>query len=239
MKVELYDLMGSDLTVVDAARVSFNKQSGWDVKCVRGHDACEQMYPVESCPYCEKTLLGGDTKLINYLAAHHHWLPFRHPTLMFRCKAPIFVARQAVKHQVGMSWSEVSRRYVDDEPEFYYPQTWRKRADNKKQGSTDEEIEMPCWAEEEYYTHVRHCIDLYNQLLEEQVAPEIARLVLPQAMYTEWMWTGSLLAFAHFVKQRTEEHAQKEIQDFAKLFIPTFEERFPVSWAALMEHYTF
>jgi thymidylate synthase (FAD) len=216
MEVTYLDHMSSDLGVVNAARVSFKKFS--------------------------KMFNDKDEGLINYLAREGHWLPFRHPHVSFHCKAPLFVARQAGKHQVGMSWSEVSRRYVDDEPEFFTPEVWRKRADDKKQGSSDEVVEDPYfpWVDYgsagDYNKYIEVCLGGYKGLLEQGVAPEQARMVLPQSMYTEWHWTGSLLAWAHFIKLRTEGSAQKEIQDFAKMFVPTFEELYPTSWKALMEH---
>ena len=226
MQVQYMDHMGSDLTVVNAARTSFDKESrDYEIDV---WDTPDLLVPIIK-------VNGKDEGLINYLAEHHHWLPFRHPTVMFRCKAPIFVARQAVKHQVGMSWSEVSRRYVDSPPEFYTPEVWRKRAIDKKQGSIEETINEPAFMR----TAFNKLVSYYNEMLDDGVAPEMARMILPQSMYTEWVWTGTLLSWAHFVKQRTEEHAQKEIQEFASLFIPTLEKLYPVSWAALMKHYVF
>ena len=247
MQVTYMDHMGSDLTVVNAARVSFDKESDWAEECT-----CKSLSytHVHGNACYEKKLQDKDTKLINYLAEHHHWLPFRHPTVMFRCKAPIFVARQAVKHQVGMSWSEVSRRYVNTPPEFYTPEVWRKRADDKKQGSSDAVVseyrytsgDGKSWwdttPQEEYEDCVDLCQSVYLKMMKEGVAPEMARMVLPQSMYTEWVWTGTLLSWAHFVKQRTEGSSQKEIQEFAKMFVPHLEKLYPVSWTALMREYT-
>ena len=228
MNVTYMHHMGSDLTVVNAARVSFDKESkDYDIAV---WDTPDLLVPII-------LVNNKDAKLINYLAEHHHWLPFRHPTVMFRCKAPIFVARQAVKHQVGMSWSEVSRRYVTGDPEFYTPEVWRKAAANKKQGSQEESIDKPFFVSNDYEKLIRRATAQYAWLLSRGVAPEQARMVLPQSMYTEWVWTGTLLAWAHFVKQRTEVHAQKEIQDFAKLFIPHLERLYPVSWEALVREY--
>lgn len=247
MNVELLDMMGNDLTVVNSARVSFNKQSNFDLVCKCGQTEPTQGWPCThgGCEF-QEMLKAKDVKLINFLAREHHWLPFRHPHVQFHCKAPIFVARQAVKHQVGMSWSEVSRRYVTDDPEFYRPYPWRKRADNKKQGSSNETVES-CWnslfmesqnIEQVYEDFLGSCETTYANMLEAGVAPELARIVLPQAAYVEWIWTGSLLSWAHFVKQRTDEHAQKEIRDFAEAFVPHLEGLFPHSWTALMEHYS-
>ena len=154
MDVELVDHMGDDLSVVNAARVSFGKK-----KTQFEH---------------------GDLKLIRFLAREDHWSPFGHASMQFHIKAPIFVARQLVKHQVGLVWNEVSRRYVDDEPEFYTPKVWRLKADNKKQGSSDETIEYNIEGAIQFVTQT------YKNLLREQVAPEMARMVLPQNLYTEW-----------------------------------------------------
>ena len=159
MKVELIDKMGSDLTVVNAARVSYGKN--------------------------KEVMDASDEKLIKYLAKHNHWSPFAHCTLQFRIKAPVFVARQLVKHQVGLSWNEISRRYVDYEPEFHTPEVWRGRPDDSKQGSSGE-----VQTDEEYYNrYINGCKVYYNLLLNEGVAPEMARMVLPQSMMTEWYWT--------------------------------------------------
>ena len=152
MNVNLIDVMGTDLSVVNAARVSFAKDS--------------------------KELSEKDEKLIKYLAKHNHWSPFGHASLQFRIKAPIFVARQLVKHQVGLVWNEVSRRYVDDEPEFYIPQEWRLKADNKKQGSSDETIEYSLGSTLEFIKTT------YNNMLKANIAPEMARMILPQNLYT-------------------------------------------------------
>ena len=174
MKVELIDSMGSDLTVVNAARVSFNKH----------HTELED----------------SDEKLIAYLAKHGHWTPFGHPHLQFRISAPIFVARQLVKHQVGLVWNEISRRYVDSTPTFYITDKWRSRAKNKKQGSGDELIELDSWDYAKIQDANVAAVDVYSHLLKRGVAPEQARMVLPLSMYTEWYWTGSLYAFARVCK---------------------------------------
>jgi thymidylate synthase (FAD) len=245
MQVTYLDHLGSDLTVVNAARVSFNKRSTLTIE-EYSEWGDHPVFGYIKMGKEREVLKEADQKLIKYLASHHHWLPFRHPTVSFHCKAPIFVARQAGKHQVGMTWSEVSRRYVDDPPEFYTPEVWRKRADDKKQGSTDEPVTelVPLLGtyssytpEENYEDVVSFTSDIYSNMLESGVAPEQARMVLPQSMYTEWVWTGSLLSWAHFVKQRTYPDAQKEIQEFASLFIPTLEGLYPHSWSALMDFY--
>jgi thymidylate synthase (FAD) len=181
MDVELIDYMGSDLTVVNAARVSFNKQS--------------------------KELSMGDEGLIKFLAEHNHWTPFGHCTLQFRIKAPIFVARQLVKHQIGLTWNEVSRRYVQSEPELYSPESWRANPENKKQGSSETETVDWLLVNEKSVTDAveslsSKAIALYNELIDAGVCAEQARMVLPQSLMTEWYWTGSLYAFAYFAKQQ-------------------------------------
>lgn len=208
--VELLDCMGSDLTVVNAARVSFAKES--------------------------KEFSNADGKLINYLAKHNHITPFFHPQIQFRIKMPIFVAREWYRHTIGFARNEVSRRYVDIAPECYIPvpDNIRERDTNKKQGSKVTPIEDSEYANTMIKNCVKYCIDTYDDLLDKNVAPEIARMVLPQSMYTEFIETGSLAAYARLCKLRTSPDAQKEIQDYAKAIQELMIKKFPVSWAALM-----
>ena len=215
MQVKLIDKMGSDLSVVNAARVSFNKESEWD--SIPEHGETEGLLKVE------------DEKLIKYLAKHKHWSPFAHCFMQFHIKAPIFVARQLVKHQVGLVWNEVSRRYVDDEVEFYEPTEWRLAAENKKQGSSDETIEFSVKPTHEW------CRQTYKNLLSAGVAPEMARMVLPQSMYTEWYWSGTLYAFARVCNLRCKPDAQKETQMVADQIDVLAKELFPNSWEALRD----
>jgi thymidylate synthase (FAD) len=221
-QVTLIDWMGSDLSVVNAARVSFAKESDWGVL---GFDAAGE--PVMDIGnLCEK-----DQKLISYLATHSHWSPFAHTSLQFRIKAPIFVARQLVKHQVGGVWNEVSRRYVDDEPEFYFPEVWRGKPVNAKQGSDgDSNWKDTAWVNEA----VMSCLDLYLAMLNDGVAPEQARMILPQSMMTEWWWTGSLFFFARVCKLRLDPHAQKETQEIAQMINAAIPKEFEHSWKALV-----
>ena len=212
MKVELIERMGTDLTAVNAARVSFDKQSGW----LNGFDELQEK----------------DAKLIRYLAKHNHWTPFGHCYATFRIKAPIFVARQLGKHQVGLVWNEVSRRYVDSEPEFYVPSEWRKRAENVKQGSSEETVEG---LRRDYDEMIKWCHYVYDKMLRRGVCPEQARMVLPQSMMTEWWWSGSLAAFARVCKLRLDPHTQKETRDVAAMIDAELAKVFPVSWEALME----
>jgi thymidylate synthase (FAD) len=201
MNVNLIDVMGTDLSVVNAARVSFAKESNEFSK--------------------------QDAKLIHFLAKHNHWSPFGHASLQFRIKAPIFVARQLVKHQVGLVWNEVSRRYVDDEPEFYIPSEWRLKADDKKQGSSDETIDYNIHGTMEYVKQT------YDNLLKANVAPEMARMVLPQNLYTEWYWSGTLMAFARVCNLRCKPDTQWETQQIANLIDIESKQHFPTSWRAL------
>lgn len=218
IKVDLIDHMGSDITVVNAARVSFDKASSYE------EDREGLWY-----------LKASDARLIQYLATHDHWTPFAHPQLTFRIKAPLFVARQLGKHQVGLVWNEVSRRYVDSEPEFYLPPVWRKRAENVKQGSSDEAVADSDGLRLRVNEMYGRMLGNYEGLLAQGVCPEQARMVLPQAMMTEWYWTGSLAAFARVVKLRLDPHSQMETQEVARGIEVHLERLFPVSWAALKE----
>ena len=229
IKAELVDHMGSDLSVVNAARVSFDKVS---------------------TEFAER-----DEKLLRYLAKHKHWSPFAHPGLSFRYTVPIFVARQEFKHIVGMVRNEVSRRYVDDTPVFFLPDEWRAApTDGAKQGSSSEIIQYISFDGDGWTTSqmgndtgvivsidrfveagFRDALWRYETLLKNGIAPEQARMVLPQAMFTTYIVTGSLYAFANFVKLRTDPHAQKEIRDLAELTAAQVEPLFPVSWKVLME----
>lgn len=204
MKVDLIDRMGSDLTVVNAARVSFDKTS--------------------------EELTEKDIKLINYLAKHNHWSPFSHAFIQFRVKAPIFVARQLGKHQVGLAWNEVSRRYVDYTPEFYTPKEWRGRPRNVKQGSEGVVDIQPS----SYSVRMKDLVKYYNTMIDMGVAPEMARMVLPQSAYTEWFWSGSLYAFARVCQLRLDKASQVEVQYIARQISIYCNTLFPHSWKALM-----
>jgi len=211
MEVQLIDTMGNDLTVVNAARVSFAKH----------HEEFTE----------------GDEKLIAYLTEHGHWTPFGHPQLQFRISAPLFVARQLVKHQVGLVWNEVSRRYVDTVPLFYIPSQsrWRRKAEDKKQGSSEELSDLNCKLMSKVLDLHTNALDLYRELLRTKVAPEQARLVLPQSMYTEWYWTGSLYAFSRVCNLRTSDDAQEETRYVAQEISTLIENKFPISWKYLIK----
>jgi len=207
INVTLIDNMGSDLTVVNAARVSFNKKSEWDE---------------------DNTLTVSDSNLISYLAMHKHMSPFGHCFASFHVKAPIFVARQLVKHKF-LRWNEVSRRYVDYEPELYEPNDWRGRSVDKKQGS-----EGNVYPDEDIISFYKHASLLsYNQLLEAGVAPEQARMVLPQSTMTEWYWSGSLDAFSDMCKLRRDYDAQYESRLVANSISMDMSTLYPASWKAL------
>lgn len=231
MEVKLIDVMGDDLRVVNAARVSFHKESVWNEE-ISYFDEIE-------LPDITYSLSEQDQKLINYLAKHNHWTPFSHVQITLREKVPIFVARQRFKHMVGFTYNEVSRRYVDDVPEFYVPDAWRGRPVNAKQGSSDEVI-TELWdgltVEESYKDFLLICEREYNAMIKAGVAPEQARMVLPQSMYTEFYCTGSLAAYARATNLRKDSHAQKEIQDLARMWDETIRgiSELKYSWEALV-----
>lgn len=284
MKVTYKDHMGTDLSVVNAARVSFGKESEWAEQEVYGNS-------MDAYPTTVKVLSKADKSLIQFLARgctsgdwgnlneelmdeyrylydetygengsgdctvtrnnirellNHirrmppHWTPFGHTAISLHIKAPIFVARQLGKHQVGFIWNEVSRRYVTDKPEFYMPETWRKTADNVKQGSSDEGHEL--WNRGKgtgYVDLIHYSYDdaflLYERMMSDGVCPEQARMVLPQSMYTEWWMTGNLYAWANLFNQRTDSHTQRETQEVAKQIGDIIEPLFPESWKALTQ----
>lgn len=219
--VELIDSMGSDLTVVNSARVSFGKR--------------------------KTTLSEGDKKLISYLAEHKHWSPFRHVQFQFHCKVPEFVARQWYKHVVGIAytdaatvdhaWNEISLRYVDaSDFHFYTPEGFRKQSEDNKQASTDDLVKDPDGLlMAEYKNHCQKALDLYHRLLEHGVAREQARGVLPLNIYTEFYWTVSLQALVNFIHLRTHAGAQYEIRLFADALQQLAQDVVPVSFEALMK----
>lgn len=226
--------MGSDLNVVNAARVSFDKKSEWEIEQFLDDSG----YEIEMNR--KHFLSDKDQKLINYLASHGHWSPFAHAFLSVRVKAPIFLARQLVKHQVGLSWNEVSRRYVDSEPEFWFPKVWRGRPVNAKQGSSGEDITPAYQTEHTGYTPTdrlemicQRALSSYEDFISAGMAPELARMVLPQNTMTEWIWSGSLMAFARIYNQRSDGHAQLEAQQFAEMLQSVIPKEFEHSWKAL------
>lgn len=275
MQATYVDHMGDDLRVVNAARVSFSKESeylkpgdslvndhyhNWDdpklkefMTYVLEHEPkhAEPIVLYEDRP----KLNAKDFKLLKYLAKHNHWTPFSHAMITMREKVPIFVARQRFKHMVGFTYNEVSRRYVEDTPEFYVPEVWRSRPEGSvKQGSGNSVIEWLCADKEGnqvrplpyrltgsgktshmYKEYLLVALKFYEELLDSNVAPEQARMVLPQSMYTEYYVTGSLAAWARAYKLRSDPHAQLEIQELAKQWDAIIRPLFPVSWKALIE----
>jgi thymidylate synthase (FAD) len=203
------DSMGSDLTVANAARVSFAKH--------------------------KEELDEGDEKLIAFLAKHGHWSPFAHVSQQLKIDAPIFIARQLQKHQVGLAWNEVSRRYVDSTPEFYTPTEWRKRAKDKKQGSLSEPIASQGIAHTIKKEAEVACVNAYNKLLRMDVCPEQARMVLPQSLMTSWYWTGSVYAFSRVCNLRLKEDAQAETREVAESISNHCAIMFPISWKNLIQ----
>jgi len=216
IEATLIDHMGSDLSVVNAARVSFGKKSEW-VYCGQSDGR-------------DKGLSGRDTKLIKYLAKHKHISPFGHAFASFHVKAPIFVARQLVKHKF-LRWNEISRRYVDEEPELYVPDVWRGRSADKKQGSEG------TWQPNYHQLDgaMGQLKDLYDQMIYDGCAPEMARMVLPQSAMTEFYWSGSLDAFADMCRLRCKEDTQYESRVVADQVSTIMQDLYPVSWAALMK----
>lgn len=210
MAVELLDHMGSDLTVVNAARVSFNKQ----------HMEVEK----------------GDYSLIKYLAKHHHWSPFAHCFVQFRIKAPIFVARQLGKHQVGLCWNEISRRYVSYDPEFWSAsEGFREASRDKKQGSLNKVSLFNREAQSMMNTVHRDCLRVYREMLDMDICEEQARAVLPQSMMTEWFWSGSLFAFSRVCNLRNSHDSQQETRNISLQIDEICGRLYPVSWEALMD----
>ncbi len=216
IEATLIDSMGTDLSVVNAARVSFGKKSVFEGR-VGGPNV----------------LSSRDTKLVNYLASYKHLSPFGHCFASFHVKAPIFVARQLVKHKF-LRWNEISRRYVDDDPEFYTPDVWRGRAEDVKQGSGAE-------CKSQYFPSIyadevnAKALGDYRKMLQQGVAPEQARMILPQSTMTEWYWSGSLDAFADMCRLRCATDTQAETQKVAWDIALKMEDLFPVSWRALRD----
>jgi thymidylate synthase (FAD) len=225
IKATYIDHMGDDLSVVNSARVSFGKKSEWEWE-----ECGVKAFGNESY----QRLSDKDTKLIHYLAKHKHMSPFGHAFASFHVKAPIFVARQLVKHKF-LRWNEISRRYVDDEPEFYTPAVWRGRSKDKKQGSSDivvgDDDLVASWSVME------DCVNFYNNMIRQGIAPEQARMVLPQATMTEWYWSGSLDAFADMCRLRCKDDTQYETRLVAVTISAIMEDLFPVSWDALSRDY--
>ncbi|MCW2286647.1 thymidylate synthase (FAD) [Rhodoblastus acidophilus] len=228
MKAELINYMGDDLSVVNAARVSFDKTSTWETVHVE---------PDPDDPYdwggCYDRLSEKDTKLIQFLAKHNHWTPFAHTAISLRMQAPVPIRTQCFKHKQGLVENEESRRYIKSTPQVYYPDVWRSKPEgNAKQGSAGPVEHQQYWRNE-YQSAINYSLSLYEEMIEAGVCPEQARFVLPQGCEVNWVWTGNLYSFANFYNKRTDPHAQKEVQDLAKEVGRIIEPLFPVSWKAL------
>ncbi len=205
------DHMGCDESVCDAARVSMNKTA--DLFTVTQNE-----------------------RLINYLARHNHWSPFSHCVLKVRVTAPIFIARQLAKHQVGFSWNEVSRRYVSSDPEFWMPDEFRDKADNVKQGSSSTVNEYSQTYKTKLDNLCKYAAEIYGDMLKDNICPEQARAILPQAMMTEWIWTGSLYAWSRMYNLRADSHSQVEVRSYATAIGSICDKYFPLSWRALTNY---
>lgn len=244
IKVELIDYMGNDLAVVDAARVSFNKTSGWeypasveefsDYNQPNWREKCEQagFYFNEFGGY--QRLAPKDQKLIKFLAEHDHWTPFAHTALKFRVAAPVPIRTQCFKHKIGMVENEESRRYISTTPEIFIPEFFRAKPEGSiKQGSGDKHSESEHFLEKYKYV-TAGAVEAYEEMIANGVCPEQARFVLPQGAIVNWIWTGNLVSFANFYLKRTDSHAQVEVQEVAKQVGALVKEIFPVSWSALV-----
>jgi len=225
---------GSDLDVVNAARVSMHKESKWELNAVRTVTGELGTYPIFDQELSEK-----DEKLIKYLAEHKHFSPFNHCFLSFRVKAPIFVSRQLVKHKF-LPWNEVSRRYVETDIEFYDPKHWRPKAENVKQGSGEGSVDILVYhgtdgkngCDDPFMDTVEIALESYYTLLAKGVCPEQARMVLPQNMMTEFVWSGTLGAWLDMLVLRLDPHTQQETRTVAQLIATEVSSRFPVSYDA-------
>jgi thymidylate synthase (FAD) len=217
MKAEYLNHMGNDLEVVDAARVSFAKSSNWNPDME------------------EPPLLKSDAKLISYLAKHDHWTPFAHTAIKLRMQAPVPIRTQCFKHKQGLVENEESRRYISSEPTLFMPDVFRSApVGSIKQGSGGEHYDSQ-YFRSKYQTYATGCIRIYGEMVRAGVCPEQARFILPQGCEVQWIWTGNLYAFANFYLKRTDPHAQKEIQDLARMVGDIIEPLFPVSWKALTQ----
>lgn len=217
MKAELVDYMGDDLSVVNAARVSFDKVSEWD-----------------GMPYGPKHLSDADTRLINYLARNNHWTPFAHTSISLRMSAPVPIRTQCFKHKQGFVENEESRRYISSRPDVFMPDVLRSApVGNVKQGSGETHYDSTEWLLV-YKRKTKDAVDTYMEMIQDGVCPEQARFILPQGCIVNWIWTGNLASYARFYKERTYDKAQKEVQELARMVADIIKPLYPVSWAALV-----
>lgn len=247
MKAEYIDHMGDDLAVVNAARVSFDKESDWEIHSFDCEDAAEEFVASDGGAidwdyvysdnwfggYPVTRLSDADARLIQYLAKHNHWSPFAHTSIKLRMTAPVPIRTQCFKHKQGFVENEESRRYISGTPELYVPEFFRSKPEGSiKQGSGEKHL-MSDYFLNMYNDACRASIGLYESMIAEGVCPEQARFVLPQGVIVNWIWTGSLYAYANFYNKRTDPDAQKESQDLALKVGEIIKALFPVSWAAL------
>jgi thymidylate synthase (FAD) len=233
MQAQYISHMGEDLSVVNAARVSFDKTSEWEWEC------CGKPFQGMSAPECcglpEPRLKDADARLIRYLAKHDHWTPFAHTSISLRMKAPVPIRTQCFKHKQGLVENEESRRYISSTPELFVPEYFRAKPEGSiKQGSGEKHPHSD-GAKEAYVAMCMDAIALYESFVEGGICPEQARFVLPQGCQVNWIWTGNLYAFANFYLKRTDPHAQVEIQQLAKQVGEIIEPLFPTSWKALTQ----
>lgn len=210
MKVEYVDHLGTDLTVVNSARVSFNKHK----------DVIDE----------------SDEKLIKYLAKHRHITPFQHPQITLRMQAPVPIRTQLFKHKVGLTENEESRRYVSTTPQLFVPDNFRSKPEGSIKQGSGEVHHYSDALKEVYESHCRESIQIYEGMIEDGVAPEQARFILPQGVEVNWYWTGSLAAFARVYWQRSEDNAQKEVRQIAEMIENIIEPLYPISWNALVSN---
>lgn len=228
MKAEYIDHMGDDLSVVNAARVSFDKVSDWV-------DRDEYGNSMDAYPSPVKRLSDPDTRLIKYLARNNHWTPFSHTAISLRMSAPIPIRTQCFKHKAGLTENEESRRYISSRPEVFIPDEFRAAPDGSvKQGSGDVHYGNSVWLMV-YKKKTKDAVDCYMHMIQDGVCPEQARFILPQGCIVNWIWTGNLVAFARYYNQRTYKNAQKEGGDLARQVANIIKPMYPVSWSALTE----
>jgi len=235
MKAEFLYHSGDDLSVVNAAKVSFDKMSTWEKELVTKSSDGMYMLAEWETFYKDKGLSKKDIGLVNYLAKHNHWTPFAHNSITLRMKAPVPIRTQCFKHKAGFVENEESRRYISSTPTIFVPLELRKAPEGSiKQGSAGVHPESEEWLK----NYVKVCEDalyMYEAAVEDGVCPEQARFMLPQACEVQWIWTGNLAAYARFFNQRTDDHAQKEVQDLATEVGKLIEPLFPISWKALTQ----
>jgi thymidylate synthase (FAD) len=229
MKAELIDHMGSDLSVVNAARVSFDKVSDWELVSTEEIRDGKLYFTTHHLALPE-----SDADLITYLAKHDHWSPFAHTAISLRMQAPVPIRTQCFKHKQGLVENEESRRYISGRPQLFVPDEFRSKPEGSiKQGSGAVHDQSGVW-NIRYEAACQDSIDLYNEMIADGVCPEQCRFVLPQGCEVQWIWTGNLYAFANFYLKRTDTHAQKEIQDLARMVGEIIEPLFPISWKSLV-----